>query len=200
MTGAEHAAWLENFFVQQNVQPGQRPALPPKMSSSTGMHLDNVATGIVRQLAPELAEVLRRHGYEERVVTAPDGRLIFARTRTNTVLTGAEHAAWLENFFAQQNVQPGRRPALPHPKSSSTGMHLSNAAPGKGRLAPEVAAVLEGHGYGDRLVTDRNTGKLHFAPGSTKTVLTGAEHAAWLENFFAQQNVGQGQRPALPHQ
>ncbi|MGK3945232.1 hypothetical protein ABK046_43625, partial [Streptomyces caeruleatus] len=113
-TGAEHAAWLENFFVQQNVQPGQLPALPTQKDSPTGTHLVNVMTGSIRQLAPELAEVLRRHGYEERVVVAPDGRLGFARTRTNTVLTGAQHAAWLENFFAQQNVGQGQRPALPH--------------------------------------------------------------------------------------
>lgn len=114
-------------------------------------------------------------------------------------MTGAQHAANLEAFFASQNVEPGQLPALP-PQKTSTGAHLNQAAPGKGRLSSEVAAVLRRNGYGDRVVTDSETGKLHFARGRTSLKLSGAQHAARLEEFFASQNVEPEQLPALPLQ
>ncbi|MFI6663250.1 hypothetical protein ACIBL8_48190, partial [Streptomyces sp. NPDC050523] len=108
----------------------------------------------------------------------------------------ARHATALQDFFRGRNVPEGDRPTLPA-QDTSTRVHLNNAAPGKtSHLGERTAQVLRDNGYADRVVTDPETGKVHFLP--SRTVLSDADHAAALRECFDQQNVPEGGRPRLP--
>ncbi|MFI6663305.1 hypothetical protein ACIBL8_48525 [Streptomyces sp. NPDC050523] len=193
---ARHANALRDFFRGQNVPEGGRPKLPAQ-GTQTRVHLNNAAPGKNSHLGEETAQVLRDNGYADRVVTDPETRKIHF-TLSHPPLSDADHAANLRECFNQQNVPEGGRPKLPV-ANTPTRTHLDSAAPeGRSHLGEETAQVLRDNGYGDRVVTDPETRKVHFTSGRSRAVLSDADHAANLRECFNQQNVPEGGRPKLP--